>query len=284
MSEQGVKGHRDEEIVHVPPTPEQATKFIVAAMMLFFVASCFGGCFALSSNGNPLGTASWIFTGMGSITGLLAWHAFGNRAYQSRPRGQVLPARSAPASGARYALVKNEALPHGAIVENPSGQGTEEGEGYLVCRRYDEASRWWRPTMLLQYGATAAFIWSVTAGQRSERACLILPAAWVAMPVCFFWLMIDSPWCVIDVGAEGCFLDINAGPHGVGAYRLRILRAVQDGADLVLTMEDDVTKRVAFPGGSLAPEIQQAIALDLFRHRGIPTTVDDRPLTGAPYR
>lgn len=279
MSERSLQKRRQRQmVVHLPPRPGRAPVFFGAGLLLFgilYLPAVF-----VDALGGVL-TAFWPVVGLGVLPALFCWYAFGSRIYEiAQEAGFVDDADIQPASpGHRFTLFSYKGHPHGVVIERPSESGTCPGDGHLLCCDPSEPRRFRHPVMVLQYAAWAALIWHAVKPLREPF--YLLSGAFVAILVCFFWLIIDSPWYALDFTAKGCFLDINATPHGRQSYPLQIRRAVPEGTSIVLTLEDGVTREVAFPKGSLSPETQQVIALDLFRHHGIPTTEEaDKPAAG----
>ncbi len=270
---------RDDAVVHVPPRPGHATIFFIVSGGVFFAA-----VFVLISTGpdNPLFIPARVLLGLGALPGLFAWHIFGSRSYRA-VRGDDRPPLAPVPTGARYALLSGQDLPFSAIVDAGRGRGVEGTTGHLLCLRYAEVARWTHPMALLQYGATAASIWQATA-TASYTACLVMPAAWIGMLIYWGWLLLGGPWCVIDMEVNGCWFDDTCAGFGRGLQRRRVVAAAPDEQGLRLTFEGDRTMTIGFPHGSLAPREQERIALELFRQHGIPTTAEDRPIPGAPYR
>ena len=92
-------------------------------------------------------------------------------------------------------------------------------------------------------------------------------SATILIFVTFMWLCLGEPWCVLYFRQNACRFESRCLFFTGGVDNPRILRAVPNGLGLRLTLESGKTVKVRFPGGSLSPATQQAIALDSPRQR-----------------
>lgn len=272
-----------EDLVHIPPRPSRIVFHLAGSLALSI------GLWALGLHFTKNGSDGWTVLKnyavcVGVLPGLLTWHLFGRRDYRSVvAQDYALGGPEIYPSPERFRLLQDKKLPFGAVLERssaPSGSGYDNGQ--LLCFRFDDVRSWMRPVMLFHYLATPVLFWEACNG--SYEICLVGPAAWLGILITFWWLWLDSPWVVIAFRQGACHFESDdiGYDHGrqVGAC---IVRGVPEEDGLRLTLEDGKQHTVYFPGGSLSPKTQQAIALDLFRHHGIPTEEEDNPAAGV-YR
>lgn len=274
-----------EDRIHIPPRPSRIFFFLTGAFALSIALWALGKHMEFGSAFDGWRMLKNIAASLGVLPGLLAWHVFGRRAYYSVAADEYAPPNGPQTypSPERFRLLDSRKLPFGAVLERPSAPlGTAFDDGQLLCFRYRDVRSWLRPAMLFHYIATPVLLWEMFRGY--IEMCLLGPASWLGIFITFWCLWVDSPWCVISFRRGACYFEQDDLSYANGKPRGPcIVRGVPKDLGLRLTLENGKQCSVYFPGGSLSPEAQQTIALDLFRHHGIPTTEEDNPAAGV-YR
>lgn len=261
-------------IVHVPPNPRYRPLFLIGPGVVFFLATLSLSLSRATVPATLTGAARFGLC-LAPPLGLLAWHFLGAREFRATNReelGPVPPAQEGPGGAprsSRLRVLNEEHRPFSLVVEDGQMAASQPTVLRLLSLRRAEVALWWHPMMLLHYVAAAAAAWILFRSGWGYLEYLIVPVIGIWTFVVLVWLVLGSPWAVIEVVEGQGALDDVSGYSFLRAFeRTRILEAAPAEEDVVVTLEREGPVRLQFPGGSLARRMQQEFVLGALRSQG----------------